>query len=76
MYLARPNVSRRQWVRDKCRESGLPDMEMRDVHLVSCKHGVGIAPLMRKVRPESDKIPIRVRWGLFCVAIARKVSLL
>lgn len=22
---------------------------MRDVHLVSCKHGIGIAPLMRKV---------------------------
>ncbi|CAM9575917.1 unnamed protein product [Ectocarpus sp. 4 AP-2014] len=37
-----------KWVRDKCRESGLPDMEMRDVHLVSCKHGVGIPPLMRK----------------------------
>ncbi|CAM9163867.1 unnamed protein product, partial [Ectocarpus sp. 12 AP-2014] len=42
-----------KWVRDKCRESGLPDMEMRDVHLVSCKHGVGIPPLMRKAREQA-----------------------
>eukprot|EP00903_Cladosiphon_okamuranus_P021077 g19362.t1 len=42
-----------KWVRDKCRESGLPNMEMRDVHLVSCKHGVGIASLMRKAREQA-----------------------
>ncbi|CAM9713283.1 unnamed protein product, partial [Ectocarpus sp. 8 AP-2014] len=46
-----------QWVRDKCRESGLPDMEMRDVHLVSCKHGVGIPPLMRKGGGRGGKAP-------------------
>ena len=42
-------TNKMQWVRDKCREAGLPGMEMNDVHLVSCKHGVGIGPLMRKV---------------------------
>ncbi|CAM9940117.1 unnamed protein product, partial [Discosporangium mesarthrocarpum] len=40
----------RQWVRDKCRENGLRNMETKDVHLISCVTGYGIAALLRKGR--------------------------
>ena len=40
----------RAWVRDECRHRGLQGMEMRDVHLISCKTGLGVSALMKKVR--------------------------
>jgi hypothetical protein len=39
----------RTWIKDECRARGIRNMEMKDVHLLSCKNGYGVAALMKKV---------------------------
>jgi hypothetical protein len=39
----------RTWVRDESRLRGLRGLDTRDVHLISCKTGLGVSALMKKV---------------------------
>lgn len=48
------------WVRDECRYRGLPFIESRDIHLVSCKSGFGVAVLMRKARETAIEMNVNM----------------
>jgi hypothetical protein len=46
----------RTWIKDECRARGIRNMEMKDVHLLSCKNGYGVAALMKKVCVSYDNL--------------------
>ncbi|KAG5175010.1 P-loop containing nucleoside triphosphate hydrolase protein [Tribonema minus] len=54
--MARDRV--RGWVKDECRLRGLRELEMKDVHLISCKTGSGVPSLMKKARERAMELGV------------------
>eukprot|EP00953_Heterococcus_sp_UTEX-ZZ885_P001988 1588-Heterococcus_DN1.PRE.5 len=50
----------RTWIKDECRARGIRNMEMKDVHLLSCKNGYGVAALMKKVRERALDLAVDI----------------